>query len=515
MKTLKIFAILTLSMLTATLQAQEKEKPLSPKGTQVIAHRGHWDVDGSAQNSRRSLQLALDMDIYGSEIDIWLTRDGHLFVNHDASYDGVTLQDATADECRALILKNGEHMPELKDMLALLKKSTTSTKLIIEIKECRTLQQNLESARQTVKAVRKAGMQKKVEYISFSLAVCVEIARLDPTARVAFLSGCVLRTCIKLRGTNDFKKTINEVIQDIREMCGAELCTLMLMDEENGKCNILAKSTMLNSSLKTVTQFTNFYDIALSWRETLGERDCIIIKGAKDMEYISETNNMWYLTLEEAGVESIVLFPLRHNREMIGYIWVTNFNIENTQRIKETLELTSFFLSSEIAGYNMMTRLEHIGYTDLLTGINNRNAMNNRIMDIVSGDETISVPYGVVFADLNGLKRVNDEGGHAAGDLLLKKAALILQEVFIGDSIYRAGGDEFMIIASDISESAFSEKVHDLRKAASDPDSVCFSVGSFYNSSGSDIRDAMRIADEAMYKDKEEYYQKYPERKYR
>ena len=191
MKTLKIFAILTLSMLTATLQAQEKEQPLSPKGTQVIAHRGHWNVDGSAQNSRRSLQLALDMDIYGSEIDIWLTRDGHLFVNHDASYDGVTLQDATADECRALILKNGEHMPELKDMLALLKKSTTSTNLIIEIKECRTLQQNLKSARQTVKAVRKAGMQKKVEYISFSLAACVEIARLDPTARVAFLSGWI------------------------------------------------------------------------------------------------------------------------------------------------------------------------------------------------------------------------------------------------------------------------------------------------------------------------------------
>lgn len=329
------------------------------------------------------------------------------------------------------------------------------------------------------------------------------------------ISTDVLRTCIKLRGTNNFKMTINEVIQDIREMCGAEVCTLMLMDEENGKCNILAKSTMRNSSLKTVTQFTNFYDIALSWRETLGERDCIIIKDAKDMEYISETNNMWYLTLEEAGVESVVLFPLRHNREMIGYIWATNFNIENTQRIKETLELTTFFLSSEIAGYNMMTRLEHIGYTDLLTGINNRNAMNNRIMGIVSGDETISVPYGVVFADLNGLKRVNDEGGHAAGDLLLKKAALILQEVFVGDSIYRAGGDEFMIIASDISESAFNEKIYDLRKTASDPDSVCFSVGSFYNSTGSDIRDAMRIADEAMYKDKEEYYAKYPERKYR
>ncbi len=328
-------------------------------------------------------------------------------------------------------------------------------------------------------------------------------------------SNDVLKTCIKLRGTNDFKATINEVIDDIRGLCGAEVCTLMLMDEENGKCNILAKSVRDNSSLKTITQFQNFYDIAVSWKTYLGERDCIILKSPKDMEYVRETNNMWYLTLAEAGVNSVVLFPLRHNRELIGYIWVTNFNIDNTQRIKETLEFTTFFISSEIAGYNMMKRLEHISYTDMLTGINNRNAMNNRVSDIISGEEVLSRNCGIVFADLNGLKRVNDENGHAAGDLLLKKAALLLQEVFIGDSIYRAGGDEFMIIAANCSEEKFIQKVNELRERSCDPNNVCFSIGSFYNGSGGDIRDAMRAADEAMYKDKEEYYAKYPERKYR
>ncbi len=196
MKTLsRLIVLAALLMIMATpLSAQQNERPLSPVGTQVIAHRGHWNVEGSAQNSRRSLQLALDMDIYGSEIDIWLTTDGHLMVNHDASYEGVTLQDATAAECRALTLKNGEHMPELKDMLKLLKTSKTRTKLIIEIKECRTLKQNLESARRAVKAVRKAGMQQKVEYISFSLAACIEVARLDPDAQVAYLSGWVSPT---------------------------------------------------------------------------------------------------------------------------------------------------------------------------------------------------------------------------------------------------------------------------------------------------------------------------------
>ena len=94
------------------------------------------------------------------------------------------------------------------------------------------------------------------------------------------------------------------------------------MDEENGKCNILANSIKEKSTLKTLTQFTNFYDIALSWKNTLGETDCIIIKSPKDMDYLKKKNNEWYNTLNESKVSSIVLFPLRHNKELIGYIWV-------------------------------------------------------------------------------------------------------------------------------------------------------------------------------------------------
>ncbi|MBQ8047801.1 MAG: glycerophosphodiester phosphodiesterase [Prevotella sp.] len=188
-QTTKLLVAALLFGQAVAMNAQKAERPLAPQGTQVVAHRGHWDVEGAAQNSRRSLQNACDLGLYGSEIDIWLTKDGHLFVNHDADYDGVTLQDATAEECRKLVLKNGEHMPELKDMLKIVKKSPSPTKLIIEVKECRTLAQNLASARATVKAVRKAGVRNKVEYISFSLAVCVEILRLDPEAQVAFLDG--------------------------------------------------------------------------------------------------------------------------------------------------------------------------------------------------------------------------------------------------------------------------------------------------------------------------------------
>ena len=325
----------------------------------------------------------------------------------------------------------------------------------------------------------------------------------------------VLRTCIKLHGSNDFKKSMDEVIEDTRITCGAEVCTVMLMDFSAGTCSILAKSVRDKSVLKTVTQFVNFYDIANSWLETIGKSDCLIIKSEKDLQYISEVNHPWYLTLVEAGVDSVVMFPLRFQSEVLGFIWATNFDTEKTLRIKETLELTAFFLSSQIASYKMTKRLEHLGYTDLLTGVNNRNAMNNRVSDIISGDSLLSSPFGVIFADLNGLKQVNDTQGHAAGDLVLKKAAIMLQELFENENIYRAGGDEFVILMPCCEKETLKQKVAELRNRRHDEECVSFAVGSYFVESGCDIRDAMHIADENMYADKERYYAEHPERQYR
>lgn len=323
----------------------------------------------------------------------------------------------------------------------------------------------------------------------------------------------VLRTCIKLRRTDDFKKTMGEILGDVRELCGAEVCTVMLVDSSAGTCSVLATNIRPGSRIKRVTQFVNFYDIATSWLTMIGDGDRLIVKTEQDMEYVKEVNLPWYLTLVEAGVRSVVLFPMHYRSELLGFIWATNFDERSTQRIQETLELTTFFISSEIAGQRMVEQLKHISYTDMLTGVKNRNAMNNRVTDIVSGTEYLQIPFGVIFADLNGLKCVNDLQGHAAGDLLLKKAALLLQEIFAQGDVYRAGGDEFVAFLPDISREDFEDCIRTLKSSANDPENVCFAVGGYYVESGCDIRDAMRLADEDMYRNKEQYYREHPERK--
>ena len=120
----------------------------------------------------------------------------------------------------------------------------------------------------------------------------------------------------------------------------------------------------------------------------LGEEgDCIIIRDKNDMEYISRINNPWYLTLVEAGVKSIVLFPLRQGNELLGFIWAINFDTEETLRIKETLELTTFFISSHISRYKVLKRLKHMGYTDTLTDLPNRFAFTEYISGLIERGE--------------------------------------------------------------------------------------------------------------------------------
>jgi len=160
-----------------------------PSRTQTIAHRGDWQPEGSAQNSRTSLQRALDLHIFGSEIDIWITRDNHIMVNHDSSYEGVSLQDTTYAACKKLRLKNGEQMPQLKDLLKIMKKSKSPTRLVVEVKNHRNPQRSRDCAAAAVKAIRKKGLEARVMYISFSIEACETIHAMAPNAEVAYLSG--------------------------------------------------------------------------------------------------------------------------------------------------------------------------------------------------------------------------------------------------------------------------------------------------------------------------------------
>jgi glycerophosphoryl diester phosphodiesterase len=156
--------------------------------TKVIAHRGYWDCEGSAQNSIASLQKARELRIYGSEFDVWMTSDGVLVVNHDATVEGMRIDDTPYEKLKDIRLKNGEKLPLLEEYL-LAGKKDRKTRLILEIKSHNTGDKEDRAAAAVVEMVEKTGVKKQTEYIAFSLNICKELVRLAPKAEIAYLNG--------------------------------------------------------------------------------------------------------------------------------------------------------------------------------------------------------------------------------------------------------------------------------------------------------------------------------------
>ena len=354
-------------------------------------------------------------------------------------------------------------------------------------------------------------------YCTYTQEISTEASAEQMANLSAKTTSDVLKTCIKLRSTKNFLKTMDEVISDIRNICGANFCCIMLTNFKENTCSLLSESTAPEIGHHSLLDYLDdsFIDLVKSWVDTIGGSNCLIIKDENDMEAIKVRNPRWYKSMQGADIHSLVLFPLQYNNEIIGFIWATNFDTKDTDHIKETLELTTFFIASEIVNYQLLQKLEMLSSTDLLTGVKNRNAMNNRVLKIVTGRERMPNTYGIVFADLNGLKTVNDGDGHNAGDTLLKNAAKALMDSFPDCEIYRAGGDEFVVISMDTSKETIEAQIESLRKKADDPEPVSFAVGFYFDDKQGDIRVAMREADARMYEDKKRFYAKYPENRKR
>ena len=327
------------------------------------------------------------------------------------------------------------------------------------------------------------------------------------------ISSYVIKACLELRNDNDFFSSMDIVTKDLRAYADSRDACILSVDKEQRKFNIISECVKDNAySIKEL--FSKFpFDIIDSWEGLVAETNNIIIKNTQDMAYYESLAPAWVKTMKDSNVTSLCLSPFIHHGMIIGYLYITNFDVTEINRFKETIELLSFFLTAEVANHAFLEKLEYLSNVDMLTGVFNRNCMNVNVDELSLKLKLEPKPFSVAFCDLNGLKSINDNGGHNSGDNLLKDAAKVLQEVFVGDQIYRAGGDEFAIISLDSTEDEFLDKLALLRKKACNPDWLNFAIGHYHDDSKGDLRLAMRYADENMYEDKNAFYEAHPDKR--
>ena len=167
---------------------------VSVEAQQIVCHRGMWNEPGSSQNSIRSLVKADSIGAWGSELDVWLTKDGVLVVNHDPTIGGVEIQHANYSDIQKMKLSNGESLPTLEQMLRAA--SSLRVNVVIELKKHTDKNGKVDQGREKnavkkiIEMVHDNGLDSRVSYISFSSHAIKLFAKQAPNGTpVLFLDG--------------------------------------------------------------------------------------------------------------------------------------------------------------------------------------------------------------------------------------------------------------------------------------------------------------------------------------
>lgn len=159
-----------------------------------------------------------------------------------------------------------------------------------------------------------------------------------------------------------------------------------------------------------------------------------------------------------------------------------------------------------------LAELERLVDVDCLAPIPNRRAFMRRLQWAIAMHDRYAHPSCLLYFDLNDFKHINDNYGHAAGDVAIRHVSQILANTMReSDFIARIGGDEFAIIMYHADEEAAKKRGEKIAEAIrrtpfmynGKPINVSTSLGIYSLRKGDDSETALTAADMAMYVDKQ------------
>ena len=195
-KVMKMMAVLPM-MTMGLLAAQELDAQNLKCKTQVIAHRCYHENGVKdkqfPENSLAAFKRAQTLGIYGAEIDVWITPDDVVVVNHNSTIPTDEkqrkLEFTDYAEIKDVTLANGEPVPTLESLLQAMKDSSSDMKLILELKSHKKATNNNRVVDKCVEMVKAYGLEEQVIWIAFSWDNCCRVAQALPDAMVMYLNG--------------------------------------------------------------------------------------------------------------------------------------------------------------------------------------------------------------------------------------------------------------------------------------------------------------------------------------
>ena len=309
----------------------------------------------------------------------------------------------------------------------------------------------------------------------------------------------ILRISKILNGEDDYETAMNHALRELSRVLCPDRLYILETDCKTFSNTFEWCAPGVKSELATL-QHLDYARYIGSWERFLEKASSVIIE---DIEVLKEDDPVGYKILKRQGIERLIATPIYHLGRLIGYLCADNYEWDSRFNTVAAFETVSYFLAAKLSNHRLVEELDHLSRYDALTGLLNRNAFSLAVDTLMHQH----VAVGVVYADVNGLKEINDELGHQAGDKALKRTADLLADCCGREHAYRVGGDEFIVLMPEVAKQAFEERFARLHMLVEGESDLSLAVGADWLDDAAKLDEAISRTDRRMYRDKVAHYE--------
>lgn len=291
-------------------------------------------------------------------------------------------------------------------------------------------------------------------------------------------------------------KVLNQLVEYIGQRMTADRAYIFEQNDRGTFDNTYEWCKAGVSKEKDNLQDVPYEGIIEAWFAQFQESNNVIIH---DIEECKKTSEAIYERLKHQGVNTLVTRPIKINGKMVGFYGVDNPPEEKLHEISNLIDMIEFMISFMIRLRDNADALEHSALYDQLTDCKNRKALDWAYTEKLEK----YFPLAIVMCDINGLKEINDQKGHDAGDKFIVQTAQTLKSVFGKRHVYRFGGDEFIAVLPNITHPAFQKLLETAKSQLGDTASLGTTIS---GTKDTDFESLLKAADAEMYENKKQYY---------
>lgn len=310
-------------------------------------------------------------------------------------------------------------------------------------------------------------------------------------------SDIFLECASMLLNENDLKAGINTVLKEIRSYFDADKAYILEVNEDEQSGNVVYECADRCVEKYKDNPVYKDMDFLPPFEEAYKSKEPIIIH---DIAFLNDAYE--HEMLDARGINSLYVVPFLISGRVIGFVAVEN--VKANENDVNLLFVLSYLVVSEITKSRLEANEKFLKYRDSLTGAYNRKGFARWIRTFKG--EAVST-LGIVSADINGLKHINEEYGNDYGDRLIQSIARKFTKHFGAESVFRFSGDEFLVVCIDYTYDSFMEKVKDIIAEMDEDTPGSVSCGYTWANKDIDIKKLISHAEELVLLAKRKYYQ--------